>query len=880
MQKEDFARGVVNDINEIRVNPSSVVKRFQVLKTGMTRFKGSQAMVKELELFINFLSKAPGVEPLQVSYGLNQAAQSQVDIFEANKAFDNKVDQEELEQRCKRFVKGFTHIYQAADDGGDVPTDVVNRLVNSKSDVEKVNRKFLLDTTLKYIGVAHKKIKDDNVVVIIVADHVEDVVTMPTVEGFMTLLNSIRTRPIEHINTFDILQKTYKNKKTLAAEANYMSDFLTSIVKKPLHALQSIDIMRDLAQLVMENISNINSEEDLKNLARASFSGFQELAFYTRSGETNGEKILTDMLLDRTSRRNLLENKGMKIIGVIFNDKIENAPPMTVVVIADHIEEGPERSFDEKMVEEINKLRDDQSNAIKYLTEYKANLKKFFAGSKKNFIIELDGLIAELTRDRKHLPNIILNEGLTLAAKEYFDHLEQADVKVFYPQDDEYLKIALSHYISAYSLCEEYVQTGGIRTENVIIDLLVSENDLERKSRRALLNADLVYAGIYHGVIRGKRVTIVIFTDKAEPLEPKLFSDGFLEEINNMRRHPKSYVKYIQKVIDDAIYPEEVKTKIQKDSYMQDLYGLRAFLQTTRTFGPFAENTDLIYAADTRLKEFMEIGGVRQASDESLRAFLSDFGSEFNNVAQIEDAGATSPRDLLIALLSNDPERKYRNIIFSKNLNFIGIAKSSEVEKEDDEGNKITIPDPNMFVVIFADKFEPLKENLQISILNHRRRLNRPTFTDDEVLQIHKDFKAFDVLNTGLIKPEIVLMFMDSTVGYSEKNPIYYDAIKALCTDENNANGVDVEEFVNAVHNVIRVYHQEERWYEIFGLYHEGSKKKVIDFDILKNVATQLGYRLSDEELQETLEKLADNGLIDGDKFTEIVNIVENQNAN
>jgi Ca2+-binding EF-hand superfamily protein len=48
-----------------------------------------------------------------------------------------------------------------------------------------------------------------------------------------------------------------------------------------------------------------------------------------------------------------------------------------------------------------------------------------------------------------------------------------------------------------------------------------------------------------------------------------------------------------------------------------------------------------------------------------------------------------------------------------------------------------------------------------------------------------------------------------------------------------------------------------------------------LDFTIFKNVTTELGYRLSNEEIEEILETLHQESRLDVDKFTEIMNIVE-----
>ena len=84
--------------------------------------------------------------------------------------------------------------------------------------------------------------------------------------------------------------------------------------------------------------------------------------------------------------------------------------------------------------------------------------------------------------------------------------------------------------------------------------------------------------------------------------------------------------------------------------------------------------------------------------------------------------------------------------------------------------------------------------------------------TEDEVLQIQKDFKVFDVMNSGYVKPETMIVFMNRVKGFAEKNPVYYQAWNHLNTEENNSNGVNSEEFVNSVGNVMKLYTVENKW--------------------------------------------------------------------
>ena len=125
----------------------------------------------------------------------------------------------------------------------------------------------------------------------------------------------------------------------------------------------------------------------------------------------------------------------------------------------------------------------------------------------------------------------------------------------------------------------------------------------------------------------------------------------------------------------------------------------------------------------------------------------------------------------------------------------------------------------------------------------------------------------------SLKKSRVVKTVFDKD--FSEKNPFYYEALRNLNTIENNENGIDVDHFIDGVGKVI-VHYENEDWKAIFNLYIKSGKKKFIDYDLLKTVIKDLGYKVSDEEILEIFQKIVnDKANIDMTNFIEIMNIVE-----
>ena len=169
-----------------------------------------------------------------------------------------------------------------------------------------------------------------------------------------------------------------------------------------------------------------------------------------------------------------------------------------------------------------------------------------------------------------------------------------------------------------------------------------------------------------------------------------------------------------------------------------------------------------------------------------------------------------------------------------------------------------------------------MKENIKpISISKlTTTNLNRPEFTKDEEIQIRNDFQSLDSRNLGLIKPKVILTFADNDKDFANRNPFYYTALKDLNTEDNNKFGIDVETFINAVKRVIREYDAEDfenNWAEIFNLYFGEKRNNVIDKNILVNVIKDLGFKLSDDDINLVLDKVDCN--LDLEKFTNIMKV-------
>ncbi len=170
----------------------------------------------------------------------------------------------------------------------------------------------------------------------------------------------------------------------------------------------------------------------------------------------------------------------------------------------------------------------------------------------------------------------------------------------------------------------------------------------------------------------------------------------------------------------------------------------------------------------------------------------------------------------------------------------------------------------------------------EILVQNNSNNLNRPLLTQDEINQIENDFNLLDITKSGFIKPNLILVFMEKNKVFQKLNPFYFSALKNLNTEENNKNGIKVDQFIKEIKKVIRENVEDDKenleknWQEYYNLYfNENDKNKVINKEKLEEILNKIGYKLNEDEINLIIEEY---GEINQNKFIEIMKNVELKN--
>ena len=197
--------------------------------------------------------------------------------------------------------------------------------------------------------------------------------------------------------------------------------------------------------------------------------------------------------------------------------------------------------------------------------------------------------------------------------------------------------------------------------------------------------------------------------------------------------------------------------------------------------------------------------------------------------------------------------------------------KTEEVQKEND---KIKVNSNN--------KINKTVEEKEILVQNNSNNLNRPLLTQDEINQIENDFNLLDITKSGSIKPNLILVFMEKNKVFQKLNPFYFSALKNLNTEENNKNGIKVDQFIKEIKKVIREKVEDDKenfeknWQEYYNLYfNENEKNKVLNKEKLEEILNKVGYKLNEDEINLIIEEY---GEINQNKFIEIMKNVELKN--
>ena len=132
---------------------------------------------------------------------------------------------------------------------------------------------------------------------------------------------------------------------------------------------------------------------------------------------------------------------------------------------------------------------------------------------------------------------------------------------------------------------------------------------------------------------------------------------------------------------------------------------------------------------------------------------------------------------------------------------------------------------------------------------------NKPEFSKEELLSLEKAFRLFADRN-GIVNLNNMVIAMKE-LKFDESEPVIFDLMAELETEVQH--GLTYDEFIDKLTEKLGDRESQratERVYELF----VKDPKGTLNYEALKNVATEIGDQTPDEELQRLIKNGASNG--------------------
>lgn len=931
--------GLINKLLSFREAPENFIKDLETFKITLETLNREKQSIAELDSVIKTLKGFKGVQNLKVSEGLCKLANDQIAVFLASDETEfNQMtvsNKDTAVQLASKRLKNFGRIEQIQDTTNEEKR-FFSRIFITNSDKDKKNKKIILNNNLKYFGIAvRKKLRTDNhyLVNILFSDHVDELPENNIDDSIIDEINALRVKSDSILNIFSQAQKKILDSKPNlnGEQINKFYEFLQK--GKKLKALVRHPILDEMALTLLQHSSEKNhvdimdhkdgvyipQQESIESIAHRFLQDFNNVEnFIIQAHPQNRDEVIEKILfsgrkhdnsnfdnIDILLRENLFENIGCSY-EERENPKTKEKTAFISIILMDSFSALPQVPYLDQLKDEVARLRKDPKSFVDDVNKFSEKHSFKYSDSEK-FKSSVEK-VAQFLKSCDYLPDFKYNQNLHDAAHEYCHFIKTSKNQSFYEEEEELLRIRLSHYIENTTHAVELVNYSIYNPTEMIISILIkdAEKELQKKNPSStfasLLGKNFKFFGACERYVREKSLVCIILTDSAKPkvFHDKNFKNDLIQDLKYVRRYPRSYMKFV----DSEYNPfKPINSKSSSEDILLD------FLSNTRSFEELIEQKRLheaaqkyVYSIINENEDYLKNDAskfssvvnklasdknvvLKSENKETLRKLLeatcwgftnvfniveNDFEDLQNNVQswvnknsgnkenKVNEQAPLNSKDFLIHLLKDESNRLN---LFSKSANFFGICIHEQRK---------------LINIIVTDEFSE-QDNLFDYSKVWQGKAPRPDLTDDEINQIERDFRKLDVSNIGKIFPSLILRYFDEKKLYG-MNFIYYEALKKFDVEEpeSSAKGINREKFVEIVRVFLGLLSVSE-YTKLFACMTERHRLKILEPVHFKILLEELNFKFNEDEVLEVFKDVCyPEQNLNQKKFNDImVNLME-----
>ena len=915
---------LIDNLINLRQNPSKMISDLETIKYAVMNTKKDKLVCLEVEKVIGDLKKLKCVKPLKVSEGLCRAANKQIEVFlQSGEAEFNQTtssNKETAEVVVQRYVTKCGKIHQIQDSSNE-ENRFLSRVFITNTDKERKNKQILLDEDLTYFGIAIKNLGRHFLVNLLFTHEVEEKPEYNIDDAIVEEINHLRTKSSSVLTHYNDVERKVLNARghLNEGEIDKFYDYINAKGNQN-KELKRDPILDELAYQMLhhstenDNIQLVNhidgvyipAQENLEAITNRILSNFKYVEnFIVQGPPQDQDEIIQRLLFTGRKHDNgnfdnidiILLNKNIENIGVAYEErehpKTKQKIAFVSVFVIDDFSAAPKKPYVELFKEEVTRLR---KNPKSYSDDLKNFLSKYShkysdEGKLKASVEKLESFF----KTAEALPELVYNQELHDAANEYCYFIKNARNQKFYEEEDEFLKLRLDHYIENYRHCTEVVSYGGFEPKDMIVSLLLreAEKDLKKCGIATLLGKTFKHYGVCERFLREKSLVCVILTDAArrKQIHDKQFKQDLIQDLNNVRRYPKAYMKFLgvefnpfklinskstqEEIVLDFLFHTRCYQELQEEKPLNEAAQKYVFDVINENKDTLNSNT-AISSLVNKVSSDKNIQ-LKPESIEFLKQLLSNYGSGFTKVCNIvennyddlkakirlytdqkegQERGNINSKEYLIHILKDEENRKN---IFSLHSNFFGICVHE---------------DRKLVNIILTNDFSS-QTNLMDFSKTWQSRAPRPDLTEDETDYIRRDFKHMDIFNMGVIYPYIVCKIFEDQNLHS-LNFIYYEALKGFQTEkpEEAKKGVNMEKFVEIVKHYMSLFSERE-WIVAYTVLK--GRHSLVENTRFKNLLDELKFKFNEDDGEQVFTNACHpEKNLSQKKFVDIMNGIRN----